>query len=195
MMNRLETIIQQHPITIHTRRVWIPKGERAISVPFTLHFQGRSLQDKIHTEQTITPVQALTTLFRLADVARFDPQFRRMSQNKQHALQQFLDTLYEPFWQAFSEDQQEEFEQLQAMKQAILAAVPQGDELIFTPGERVRYLGDGGGLREDDWVYCVVLGEIWREGSLLGILVRHEKDGLELTRPPEKLFKEYRWKK
>jgi hypothetical protein len=118
-----------------------------------------------------------------------------MSQNKQHTLQQFLGALYEPFWQAFSEDLQEEFEELQVMKQAALAAVPQGDELIFTPGERVRYLGDGGGLKEEDWVYCVVFGEIWREGRLLGILVQREKDGLELTRPPESLFKEHQWKK
>lgn len=194
-MSRLKSMVEQQPITIETQRVRLPAGERAIPIPFTLHFQDRSLQETIHTEQTITPLQALTTLFHLIDAARTDTSFRTMSRKKEKALRKLLGTLYEPLWQAFSQDMQEAFERQQAAKRASFAAAPRGDELIFTPGERVRFLGDGGGAREEDWIYAVVLREAWKHGQFQGILVRREKDGLEWVMRPQSLVKEYRWVK
>jgi hypothetical protein len=174
--------------------VRLPAGERAIPIPFTLHFQGRSLQETIHTEQTITPLQALTTLFHLVDAARTDPSFRNMSRKKEKVLKALLGTLYEPLWQAFADDQQEQLKRQQAATRAAFAAAPKGDELIFMPGERVRFLGDGGGLRDEDWIYGVVLREVWKHGQFQGILVRRDKDRQEWTVRPDSLVKEYRWK-
>lgn len=194
-MSRFATAVQQQPITIETQIVRLPNGERAIPIPFTLRFQGRSLQDTIHTEQTITPVQALTTLFILIDAARVDASFRTLGRKREKALRNLLGVLYEPLWQAFSQDQQEAFERQQARKRAAFAAAPRGDELIFMPGERVRFLGDGGGLRDEDWIYGVVLGEVWKHGQFQGILVRRDKDRQEWTVQPESLVKEYRWRR
>jgi hypothetical protein len=194
-MNRLEAVVEQQPITIETQRVRLREGERAIPIPFTLFYQDRSLRETIHTEQTITPFQALTTLFHLIDAGRTDPSFRSMSRKKEKALKALLGKLYEPLWQAFSQDQQEALERQQAATRAAFAAAPRGDELVFMPGERVRFLGDGGGLRDENWIYGVVVQEVWRHRQFQGILVRRDKDRQEWTMDPRSLVKEYRWQR
>src|SRR6266702_5629215 len=132
-MSRLKALVDQHHITIDAPVV--PKSFEGrtplFPTPFTLHFQGRSLQDEMHSGYTILPAQAVETLFILADAGHTDPPFRKMSAKKKKALQQFLGTLYEPFWQAFSQDQQDQLERQQASTRASFAAAPKGDELVF----------------------------------------------------------------
>lgn len=123
-MSRLQTVLRNHPLTIETPPIF---QKSTFLTPFTLHFQGRSLQDTMQSEQTITPIQAMTSLFVLIDAARTDPAFRKVSEQKEKALRKLLRSLYTTFWHAFEQDQQEQLEQQRVATRAAFASAPSTD--------------------------------------------------------------------
>jgi hypothetical protein len=192
-MSRLEALIrQQQGMTIEVPPTAL-SSLKGSPVRFTLSFQGRSIQDEIYSrEDTLAPPQALTALFLLIEGGQKNPTFQQMSMQKEQQLRHLLGSLYESFWKAYSEDQQEQLEQQRSRTQAAFAAY--SEEKLFEAGERVRYLGGGNGSREGDWVYCTVIREVWRENRLDGVLVKREKDGLEMDLQPQCLTKESKWR-
>jgi hypothetical protein len=75
-MSRLETLVRQHPITIETSILSRRAGERVLaSTPFTLHLEANAFSDEMHAEHTITPTEAITTVFHLIDAGQRDPTF------------------------------------------------------------------------------------------------------------------------